>query len=81
MLRQFHTLLTRCLAAYSVKYDAVIVKMLEMVKLLKTTADDVWHTRNAQGTFGKTLHELQEKRLDLRAPQDRVCTSKVLCFV
>lgn len=78
-LRQFHTVLSRCLASYSIKYDAVIVKMLDLVKLLEFAADNVWHTRNAQGSFAKTLDNLWKARKALLPKRDSVRPQHLCC--
>ena len=79
-LRQLHTMLTRCLASYAVKYDAVIGKMLQVVKDLPFCPDDIWHTRNAQGTFADALRQLADVRLRARDVRDKVMLD-ACCFM
>ena len=69
-------MLTRCLAAYAVKYDGVMGKMLQVVKTLPVSADDIWHTRTAQGSFADALRQLADVRLRARDVREKVqdCT-------
>ena len=47
-------------------------KMLDVVKALPFTADDVHHTRNAHGTFADTLFEVAAKRKAAKQKSDKV---------
>ena len=75
-LRQLHTMLSTCIGPHIVAFDLVMRKMLEVVKALPFTADDVHHTRNAHGTFADTLYDLADKRKAAKQKSDKVsfCT-------
>ncbi|KAL0033139.1 hypothetical protein WJX79_005261 [Trebouxia sp. C0005] len=70
-LRQLHTMLTRCIGPHIISFDVVIRKMLEVVRALPFTADDLHHTRNAHGTFADTLYDLADKRKAAKQKTDK----------
>ena len=74
MLRQLHTLLSRCLTSYAKDYDVILIPLIKVVKELPFSADDVWHTRNAQGTFADALKHFAEVRSKPKAAGDKVCS-------
>ena len=71
-LRQLHTMLSRCIGPHIISFDVVIRKMLEVVRALPFTADDLHHTRNAHGTFADTLYDLADKRKAAKQKTDKV---------
>ena len=71
-LRQLHTMLSTCIGPHIVAVDLVMRKMLDVVKALPFTADDVHHTRNAHGTFADTLYEVADKRKAAKQKSDKV---------
>lgn len=79
-LRQLHTMLSRCIGPHILVFDLVIRKMLEVVKALPFTADDVHHTRNAHGTFADTLFDLADKRKAAKPKTDKVSFWSKLIF-
>jgi len=81
-LRQLHTMLTRCIGPHIISFDVVIRKMLEVVRALPFTADDLHHTRNAHGTFADTLYDLADKRKAAKQKTEKVgSTRTAFCFV
>ncbi|DBB04664.1 hypothetical protein WJX77_006462 [Trebouxia sp. C0004] len=70
-LRQLHTMLSRCIGPHIISFDVVIRKMLEVVRALPFTADDLHHTRNAHGTFADTLYDLADKRKAAKQKTDK----------
>lgn len=71
-LRQLHTTLNRCIGPHIVEFDVIIRKMLEVVRALPFSADDVHSTRNAHGTFADTLRELADKRQAAKLKTEKV---------
>lgn len=71
-LRQLHTMLSRCIGPHIISFDVVIRKMLEVVRALPFTADDLHHTRNAHGTFADTLYDLADKRKAAKQKTEKV---------
>ena len=47
-------------------------KMLEVVRALPFSADDVHNTRNAHGTFADTLRDLADRRQAARLKSEKV---------
>ena len=73
-------MLSRCIGPHILVFDLVIRKMLEVVKALPFTADDVHHTRNAHGTFADTLFDLADKRKAAKPKTDKVSFWSKLIF-
>ena len=71
-LRQLHTTLNRCIGPHLLEFDVIMRKMLEVVRALPFSADDVHNTRNAHGTFADTLHELADRRQAARLKTEKV---------
>ncbi len=71
-LRQLHTMLSRCMGPHIMSLDLIMMKMLDVVKALPFTADDLHHTRNAHGTFADTLFDLADKRKAAKQKADKV---------
>ncbi len=80
-LRQLHTMLSRCIGPHIISFDVVIRKMLEVVRALPFTADDLHHTRNAHGTFADTLYDLADKRKAAKQKTDKVGCAKTAFYV
>ncbi len=59
-------------------FDVVIRKMLEVVRALPFTADDLHHTRNAHGTFADTLYDLADKRKAAKPKTEKVGSQELL---
>lgn len=76
-LRQLHTTLTRCIGPHIVQFDVIMRKMLEVVRALPFTADDVHNTRNAHGSFADTLRELADKRQAAKLKTEKVTHSSL----
>ena len=55
-----------------VQFDVIMRKMLEVVRALPFSADDVHNTRNAHGTFADTLRELADRRQAARLKTEKV---------
>lgn len=71
-LRQLHTTLNRCIGPHLLEFDVIMRKMLEVVRALPFSADDVHHTRNAHGTFADTLREVADRRQAARLKIEKV---------
>ena len=80
-LRQLHTMLSRCIGPHIISFDVVIRKMLEVVRALPFTADDLHHTRNAHGTFADTLYDLADKRKAAKQKADKVGFPRLSVFL
>lgn len=71
-LRQLHTTLNRCIGPHLLEFDVIMRKMLEVVRALPFSADDVHSTRNAHGTFADTLRQLADRRQAARLKTEKV---------
>lgn len=78
-LRQLHTTLNRCIGPHLLEFDVIMRKMLEVVRALPFSADDVHNTRNAHGTFADTLRELADRRQAARSKAEKVGASLLPC--
>lgn len=71
-------MLTRCIGPHIISFDVVMRKMLEVVRALPFTADDLHHTRNAHGTFADTLYDLADKRKAAKQKTGKVGFTRML---